>query len=160
MCTPQHHQDLPVDITIESIDTSAMKPLGLTQLPSYPVRFSSATVSGAARFVPFGDDASEYLGRTLCVELATERVTGFERIAPRNGEGFIVALDEQFAFKVVGQVGSVRCVAEPPGNVVITVAAGTATFLLSSEDFPDTSLEEGDNVTFLVHELSLWDEEI
>ncbi|MGV3682910.1 MAG: hypothetical protein ACO1PM_24805 [Acidovorax sp.] len=45
-----------MDIAIESIDANAMKPLGFTPLPSYPVRFSSEMVSGSARFDPFGDD--------------------------------------------------------------------------------------------------------
>lgn len=151
-----------MDITIESIDANGVKPLGLTQLPSYPVRFSSEMVSGSARFVPFGDDVQEYLGRTLYVELSQERVTGFKRRAPGRCECTVLALEEQGAFQVTGEIRSVRSVAEPPGTVTVTVtvAAGAAEFLLSDKDFLGLSLQEGDTVTFRVHGLSLWDEEI
>lgn len=149
-----------MDITIESIDASAMKPLGFTQLPSYPVRFSSALVSGAARLVPFGDDASEYFGRTLYVELAQDRVSGFERAAPPHFEEAMVALEEQGSFQVHGRIASARAASDSCGSVVVTAVAGAAAFFLSDKDFADESLQEGDAVTFRVHGLSFWDEQI
>lgn len=149
-----------MDITIESIDASAMKPLGFTQLPSYPVRFSSVLVSGAARLVPFGDDVGMYLGRTLHVELAQERVTAIERVAPGHGIESMVPLNEPCSFQVVGRVASKSAVAEPPGTVCLAVDAGPARFVLSGMEFKGLAFEEGDAITFCIHELSLWDEEI
>lgn len=149
-----------MDITIEGIDANAMKPLGFTQLPSYPVQFSSEMVCGSARFVPFGDDVQEYLGRTLYVELSQERVTGVERLEPGHRERAVRALEARGTFQVTGAVGSVHSVAEPHGTVTVSVAAGAAQFLLSDKDFPGLSLQEGDTVTFRVHGLSLWDEQI
>ena len=87
-------------------------------------------------------------------------MTGFKRRAPGRCECTVLALEEQGAFQVTGEIGSVRSVAEPPGTVTVTVAAGAAEFLLSDKDFMGLSLQEGDTVTFRVHGLSLWDEEI
>ena len=117
-------------------------------------------VRGTARLVPFGNDVSEYLGRTLYGELAQERVSGLERAAPPHFEEAMVALEEQGSFQVHGRIASAWAASDPSGSVVVAAVAGAATFFLSDKDFAGKSPQEGDAVTFRVHGLSFWDEQI
>jgi hypothetical protein len=146
-------------ITVESIDAKAMDRLGFTQIPSFPVRFSSAVVSGTARFVPASSEAQHCAGQSFDVEINQEKVTNLERISSESGES-VVARTEPGVYQVSGRVSSVVPLGEPEGSEVVTVAAGEAMFTLSSEELGSMKLLLGERVSFVVHTLSLWDEAI
>lgn len=146
-------------ITVESIDVSAMENLGFTQLPSFPVRFSSEVVNGVARFVPASGEVQRCAGESFDVEINQENVTHLKRIRSELVES-VVALTEPGVFQVSGRVSSVVSLGEPEGSEVVTVSAGEATFTLSSEELGSMKLSLGEKVSFVAHALSLWDEAI
>jgi hypothetical protein len=145
-------------ITIERIDTSAMETRGYMQLPSFPVHFRSTTVSGNARFIPASSELQQCVGQSFDVEINQEAVTEFEVSKCGGVDEAVVALPEQAAFRVHGVVTSVIQLSEPEGEQVITVKAKEAFFTLTQADVRDTQLSTGEVVSFVVHEVSLWDE--
>ncbi|HEX8172535.1 MAG TPA: hypothetical protein VF824_18515 [Thermoanaerobaculia bacterium] len=129
-------------ITIESVDGER-------------VTFASALVRGMARFHAASD--GEIVGRTFDVELDHERVSELARCEDAPS---VVALPETGAFRVCGEVVSIVPLSDEEDDAVIAVAAGNATFDLVPEDLRGMRLALGDRVTFVVHGLSLWDENL
>ncbi len=147
-------------ITIEAVNIGSVQPLGYMQLPSYLVRFISASIQGEARFVPSSDDVRSNIGQVLDVEISQEGVSAFKSVGNSSFTQAIVALAEAKAFQVQGVVASVIVLSEPPGTLLVTVSACGAIFMLSNSDLEGLSPSAGEAVSFVAHELSLWDEAI
>ena len=146
-------------ITIEAINTDAVRPLGCMQVPSFRTRFSSSAIEGWARF-PANGDTDGCVGKSFYVEIDHERITDLKRFDYNAFNEGVVALDEAEAFQVFGTVTAVMPPGEPSDSVILSVASGEAIFTLDRFDLGDTKLSVGERVAFVAHELSLWDEAI
>ena len=135
-----------------------MQRMGCMQMPGFLVRFSSSVVCGQARFVPASGDAKGCIGQSCYVEIDQEKITNVHPATPGSIEG-VTALADAGAFLVVGTVVSIVPIQEPAGAIV-TVTAREARYTLSSDEFGNVVPSPGDRVTFVAHDLSLWDEAI
>lgn len=145
-------------IFIDGIEFEKPKPLGFTNMTSYPAHFRSSTFHGWARFVPADEDLEQYLNKAIEVEIAHERVDELRTSADRKH--LIAPLSEAFSYHVRGEVKTIVNHSEPSGNSTTYVVAGEAAFALSLADLGNLRPHEGDTVEFDVHGLSLWDESI
>ena len=147
-------------ITIESIDTESMQKLGYMQVPSFLVKYRSSTCTSEARLVPAHSDVQQCLGQVYEVEVNQESVSDFSVVVGNTSREAIVAMSERTALRVTGVVTSIMQISEPPGEQMITVRAEDAFFTLSRADTGFAMLSVGDKISFVAHEVSLWDEEI
>ncbi len=147
-------------ITVTSIDTGSQVRLGSMQMPSFAAHFESPNVSGSAWFVPASGQGSDYVGQTLDVEISQEAVTQFALEVDRSSAPCVEPASAPRTYRVVGVVTSVVPLEEPAGEAIFTVSVGDAAFTLERDDLGHARPAEGMKVSFLAHELSLWDEAI
>jgi hypothetical protein len=147
-------------ITIKAIDEDSVQALGYTPTPSYAVEFTSTAINGQARFVPASGSANDCVGQVFDVEVNQERVSAFKMAEGKPFVEAVTSLPEKGSFHVQGVVVSVVPLSEPVGNEVASVSAGEALFMLTSEELGGAKLIVGERITFVAHELSLWDEAI
>jgi hypothetical protein len=145
-------------IIIESIDKDSFELRGFTPMPSFNVQFSSEVFSGVARFIPFSGAADADVGAEFDVELNQGAVTGF-RLCEVSIPS-IEPLSTLGDFKVRGIVRHVPSPSEPPFNRTTWVSVGKANFELDAEETGGRRLAIGSGVEFVVHDLSMWDEEL
>ncbi|MFZ2990444.1 hypothetical protein [Ideonella sp.] len=131
---------------------------GHLRMPSFLAQFDSAGFSGSAWFVPATGNSSGYLGQRLDVELSHDRVT---QVLLEDGQGFksrVEPLPAPGAYRVSGTVSSMVPLRVPPGEAIVSVTAGDATFALTIAELAGIRPAPGIHLSFLVHDLSLWDE--
>ncbi len=146
-------------ILIEEIDPGVPKPLGFTNMLSYPAHFKCAMFQGWARFVPADENLDVYLNNNeIEVEIAHESISSLGRSTVR--QHYVTPLSEAFSYHVCGEVRTIVHHAEPSGNQVTYIVAGDAEFALSLADLGGLRPNQGDTVEFDIHGLSLWDEAI
>lgn len=143
-------------IFIDEVDSESFLPIGYTNLPSFFVKFKSACFDGVARFVPASGLPADCAGHEFGVEIAQDFVTDFKIVS--GGEVLKVEpLEKVGSFRVCGEV---RGVPKPTEGQTTTVVIGEAYFTLTLDDIGKIRPDVGDVVTFIVHDLSLWDETI
>jgi hypothetical protein len=147
-----------VKIFIDGIKFDEPKPLGCTNMTSYPTHFKCPMFHGWARFVPADEDLEPYINNEIDVEIAHERVDHLRMSADRQHQ--VVPRSDAFSYHVRGEVKTIVNHTELPGNRTTYVVAGDAAFALSLADLGNLRPSEGDTVEFEVHGLSLWDESI
>ncbi|WP_348944900.1 hypothetical protein ABHF33_16090 [Chitinibacter sp. FCG-7] len=145
-------------IFIDKIDTLMVKPIGYTNLNSYPVHFKCATFAALARFVPAGENPEAYLNYEIDVEIAHECIKGLCESNNRHPQ--VIPLAEEFSYHVRGEVQAINYHVEPAGSRTTYVVAGDAAFALTLAETGSLSLSKGEMVEFDAHGLSLWDESI
>jgi hypothetical protein len=145
-------------ITIESIDESSMQPIGCMKIPGFIVRFTSPAVSGFARFVPSSGTAKGCIDQSFYVEINQENTTDVQ-LLPLKAIESITPLPAPGSFLVLGTVTALVPLGGLDGQLV-TVAARDATFTLESKELGDIQPMLGEQITFVAHDLSLWDEAI
>jgi hypothetical protein len=131
---------------------------GNMRVPSFLAQFDSAGFSGSAWFVPASGSSSDCLGQRLDVELSHERIT---QVSLEGGQGFetrVKPLPTPGTYHVAGTVSSVVPLEEPTGEAIVSVSAGDATFTLTIAELRGIKPALGTHLSFLVHDLSLWDE--
>lgn len=144
-------------ITIEDIDSASMRPIGHSQYPSFVARFRSVPFSGVARLVPAVDDPKDCVGLELGVEITQGSVTDFQVI----GLPAIVgadALETPASFKVCGILESQSPPSETGEGRYAFIAVGEASFCLSEEEMGGMWPEPESIVSFVAHDVTLWDE--
>lgn len=146
-----------MQISIEAIDADSMQSIGCTRMPSYEVTFRSPTVCGKARFVPASTEVNSCTGQSFEVEVSQERVTGLRSLGNHPLAESVTALPESGAFQIQGVVTSIVSLTEPAGMTVVAVAARGALFSLAGEELGGVKLSLGEKVTFIAHDVSLWD---
>jgi hypothetical protein len=144
-------------VTIEHIEESTMQQIGCMKIPSFVVRFTSSVVSGFARFVPASGDANVCMGQTFYVEINQESVTDLQLIQLSAIES-VTPLPAPGSFLVLGTVDSVVPLGE--AGPVVTVTARGATFTLATDELGSLIPSLGEQLSFVAHGLSLWDEAI
>ncbi|NHZ91459.1 hypothetical protein F2P45_20975 [Massilia sp. CCM 8733] len=144
-------------ITTEDIDSASMRPVGYAQLPSFVARFRSVPFSGVARLVPAYDNPRDCLDLELGVQITQGSVTDFRVI----GLPAIVgadALDIPGSFKVCGILESQSPPSETGEGRYAFIAVGEASFCLSEQEMGGMWPEPESIVSFVAHDVTLWDE--
>lgn len=145
-------------ITVERIDRSSSKPLGYMNYASFSIEFSSSLINGHARFVPADVENQQLEGQSFYVEIDQEKVTDFRVKEPGSIGQAVSRKTVAGTFEVHGVVESITPLSEPEGEQINTIKVLEARFTLSRSDTQNATLSIGENVSFTVHGLSLWDE--
>jgi hypothetical protein len=147
-----------MNIVIDTIE-STVKLIGFTKMPSFRIHFNSAIFGGIARFVPASGIPDQCKGSLFSVEICQEYVTDF-RILDQANLARVDSTGEDGCFHVCGAIHAVMDCSEPVGNRITYVAVGDAIFTLTLADTRGLKPNEGTVVDFIVHDISLWDDEI
>jgi hypothetical protein len=147
-------------IIVTSIEAGPQVRLGTTQLPAFPAHFKSEGFAGSAWFVPASGQGADYIGQTLDVEISQEAVSQFALEDDREDEVGVEPASTSRTYKVVGLVTSIVPLEEPPGEAIFTVSIGDAEFTLARSELGHVLPAKGSKVSFIAHDLSLWDEAI
>jgi hypothetical protein len=147
---------LTVKITIDEIDSASMRPIGHAGKPSFVAVFRSAAFGGTARLVPVLEHPEDCLGQECIVEITQGSVTEFAVLDLPELKA-VEALETPGSFKVSGAVESLSGKAEAQGYAFIT--AGEACFCLSADEMGGLWPEPGSAVSFIAHDVTLWDDE-
>jgi hypothetical protein len=148
-------------VTIESLSSDEPREFGFTPMQGYPVMFSAGTLRAHAWFVPADTDLSHVVGREYEVEVNQERVTALTPVgAGQDGSQGLAALPDFGSFRVHGRIESVLLANEHGGEPAAFVRAGDAYLALGSVELAGLELHAGDTITFVAHDVSLWDEAI
>ena len=147
-------------ITIERIDMNGAKPIGNMQIQSFPFEFTSGVVDGQARFVPVGSEVQRCASQSYHVEINQEWVTDFKLVKTFDFRPAVFPESEPGTYRAYGVATTVLPLASSEANEVVTVAVLDACFTLTQAEFGSTKLSVGDAVSFLPHEVSLWNEAI
>lgn len=145
-------------VTIENIDENSMQLIGCMKIPSFSVRFSSAVANGFARFVPASGVAQGCIGRSFYVEINQETITNLQLLTPMAIES-VTPLAAPGSFLVQGTVSSVVPL-EGPDASLVTVTARDATFTLEQKELEGFRPSLGEQLSFVAHGVSLWDEAV
>lgn len=146
-------------IVVQSIDKSSLELRGFTPTPSFKVQFQAAMFEGGARLVPFSGLADALAGDEFSVEISQETVSGLRLCDPQT-TSIVEPLSVPGDFKVRGQVRYVMPCSEPAGRCYFLVEVGDADFSLSDVDLDGLKPEIGDQVEFVAHDLTFWDESL
>ncbi|NHZ61520.1 hypothetical protein [Massilia genomosp. 1] len=144
-----------MNVTIEEIDSASMRPIGSSPQPSFVVHFRSAAFSGIARLVPALERAEDCLGQEFNVEICQGSVTQFG-VLDQPALNAVEAQDTPGSFKVTGIVESQS--ADPGAQRYGFITAGEACFCLSEAEMGGLWPEPESIVSFIAHDVTLWDE--
>ena len=140
-------------IKIVNIDCSKVIQVGDTAL-GYKGEFTCPIVSGAAIFVPYsGREECLVPGVSLSVETSQEGVSNF-RILSTHSEHSITPLDQAGDYCIIGTVSL------NGDNEVFYIDVGDFNFIVDIDESEGIIPQKGDTVEFIIHGLSLWDENI
>lgn len=146
-----------MNIVIEEIDSASMRLIGYTPTPSFLVHFRSAAFGGVARLVPAVEQPDDCVGMQFDVEITQGSVTAF-RVLDQLDSKAVEALDEPGSFAVSGLVESQSVTSDPSAPRYVFITAGEACFCLSDVEMGGLLPDAGSAVTFVAHDVSLWDE--
>lgn len=142
-------------IVIDDIDSASMRPIGHAGQPSFAVSFRSAAFGGVASLVPAVERAEECVGQEFMVEITQGAVTHFGVLdAPELSA--VEAQDTPGSFRVVGTIESQS--GDRGAQGFSFIMAGEACFCLSEEEMGGLWPEPGSTVSFIAHDVTLWDE--
>ena len=146
-----------MEIFIHKIDCASGLAIGFAKLPSFLVNFSSSSFSGVARLVPASDRPEDCEGHVFDVEIGQESISEFCVTKPTKTTS-IEALGTAGSYRVHGTVSFHITTSQPIANPSSIITAGDAIFSLSLNDMGGVRLDVGTSVSFIVHDLSFWDE--
>jgi hypothetical protein len=144
-------------IFIDKIDSASILEIGFAKYPSFLIHFRASAFSGGARFVPASDRPEDCEGHEFEVEIAQESISEFCVTKPTKTTS-IEALGMAGSYRVHGTVSFYITTIESIANPSIKITAGEAIFILSLNDMGGVRLDVGTSVSFIVHDLSFWDE--
>ncbi len=121
---------------------------------SYEGLFKSNICSGNVYFVPYDKDPNTLKpGKYISVETDIESVEGLE-ILPHVSEPKMIALEKPFSYEMIGKV------VQNSDNTVFDIDIDDLPIAIDIEETNGVVLEKGNWIKFIVHGLSLWDENI
>lgn len=140
-------------IEIVSLDRSKVILVGDTAL-GYKGKFTCPIVSGAAILVSCtGREETLVLRASLSVETSQEGVTNFV-ILSNQSDHSIIPLDQAGDYRVIGTVSL------NGDDEVFYIDVGDFTFIVDIDETEGIIPQKGDTVEFILHGLTLWDENI
>jgi hypothetical protein len=149
-----------MQITVTDLDIASARPMGNMRAPGYRVHFTCSLVSGSALFVPACAASDKLKGETFDVEISQEAIEKFASVPPAvPHESRLTALARGGDFEVVGIITSIVRLGDALTTDILTITAADASFTLDSNEV-GSSYRDGEWVTFIAREVSLWDEAI
>ena len=147
-------------ITVTDLDIASARAMGNIKAPGYRIHFTCSLVTGSAVFVPGCAASDELKGQTFWVEVGQESIEEFVSVPPTAPhEPRLTALPRDGDFEVVGMITSIVRVGDPATMDILTITVADASFTVESNDL-GTGYREGEWVTFIARDVSLWDEAI
>lgn len=141
-------------IEILQIDRRDVVPVAGGRALGYRGQFRSSLISGSAVLVPYTKGEQALLaGNCISVETSQESVSEFRFVSPELNP-CIRAIDPPGDYAVVGTI------ILNTGDYCFDIEVEELTFALDDEDTNGRVPEIGQRVAFVVHGLSLWDENI
>jgi hypothetical protein len=149
-----------VQITVTDLEVESARLMGNIRALGYRVTFTSSLATGTATFVPAGTASADLEGTTCWVEINQETIENFTLLSSANRyEPRLTALPESGDFEVVGKITSIVRGDGTESVAILTISVADASFTLTSDDV-GSGYREGDFVTFIARDVSLWDEAI
>ena len=147
---------VPLAVLLTTIDPEAPRAMGNMQAPGYRVLFNSSAVRGWATLIPARANSPPEVGQELYVEVDQESVAGTQFL-DSTSTARVVAQSIRGNYQVAGVVFHVTTMAEPPGERILVVHAGEASFTLLQSELAGCYPQVGDWLLFNVTDASLWD---